>query len=1119
MTLSADRFSEFFQAIHDDDSGNTFQPFPWQERLANRVIARASHSSGANPENTTSAHDAAWPECLALPTGSGKTTCLDIAVFALACQAELPASQRTAARKIIFVVDRRVIVDEAFEHARAMSRKLADAVNQQCGGILQEVAEALLKIAGAEALGPLLAEPLLPLTCHQLRGGMYRDDAWARTPTQPCVIASTVDQIGSRLLFRAYGRSSKAWGLQAGLAGNDSLIILDEAHCANPFLQTMRSITRYRRWSDQAVGGPFQFVVMSATPPADVKPFQTKEDDLKHEVLGARIRRRKLARLQEAKKAKGTDALQALQELAVTLIEQAAEFATTGQQRVGILVNRVLTARTIYQVLNALAQAPEGDSGVEPRHLKDIRKALKPLTDNFDVVLLTGRMRPIDRNRLMREWKPEKNEADDVGLLRWLGTSSTRPPLTRPVFVIATQCLEVGANLDFDALVTECASLDALRQRFGRLDRVARPQNSDRENEVRASVVVRADQTSITNPDPVYGTCIADTWKFLNDHTTAEPSDGTTSDADKSTFDFGISAVDALLRDIGSDELQPLNKAVPDAPIMLPAHLDCWVQTSPEPQPSPDPAIFLHGPESSIPDVQVCWRADLPLTPWSGNDCEETLISTVAIAPPSAMECMPVPLSAFRRWWADTNVSLDDLADVDISSGSEIPRWEGQPVTAVVWRGIEHSKLLRRGSKDRDRQLRPGDTIVLPVESQSWNVFGHIPNLDGHHADDLTQIDVGDQCQVEARRRVVLRLHPAVIKGWPRPEKAPVATEDSDAPSVAADSESQEPRIALQRLLSKPDLPENDELLAAIKACRPADDANWLSRAIDALSSRRMKRSQLNINSVETVRVRVAGLIEPLNDERLSLSETVSSEDDSISGEVKVKLQDHCDAVAELARRFADVLDLGDLSDLFAAVGRVHDLGKADQRFQSFLFGGNSLRRRFETDAYAKSSGLRPAGRDYRDAWQQSGLPDGFRHELLSLQIAEHVLPLELDTWQRDLYLHLIAAHHGHARPFAPVILESPDETTHSQLGIPGSHLVLPEDINAADRLGWTPPHRLDSGVSDRFWRLVRHFGWWGLAWLEAVFILADHRQSEREESVSESQQPASELEAAEATA
>ena len=106
------------------------------------------------------------------------------------------------------------------------------------------------------------------------------------------------------------------------------------------------------------------------------------------------------------------------------------------------------------------------------------------------------------------------------------------------LFVVATQTIEVGANIDFDALVTEAATLDALRQRFGRLDRLGELKKTC------AAVVLR--KADKGKEDPVYGEDLKQAWDWLK-----RQANGSAN------VDFGINALKEKFE-------AAVNDAVPD---------------------------------------------------------------------------------------------------------------------------------------------------------------------------------------------------------------------------------------------------------------------------------------------------------------------------------------------------------------------------------------------------------------------------------------------------------------------------------------------------------------------------------------------------------------------------
>ncbi len=212
-----------------------------------------------------------------------------------------------------------------------------------------------------------------------------------------------------------------------------------------------------------------------------------------------------------------------------------------------------------------------------------------------------------------------------------------------------------------------------------------------------------------------------------------------------------------------------------DAPVMLPAYLDCWVQTNPSPAADPDVAIFLHGPQREMAEVQVCWRGDLP----EGGD-EEAWVDILSLCPPTTLECLPVPLHVFRDWMSSKGVFEDLSSDVVeiLGLADKGRKEESRGIAAFVWRGPDESSFMK-GTSD----IHPGDTIVLRAQCGGWQALGHLP---GAPADpqsspekvlnyaDVRLLDVAEKSTVAARRRAVLRIHPEL---WPVAEAETAAAE------------------------------------------------------------------------------------------------------------------------------------------------------------------------------------------------------------------------------------------------------------------------------------------------------------------------------------------------------
>jgi CRISPR-associated endonuclease/helicase Cas3 len=197
--------------------------------------------------------------------------------------------------------------------------------------------------------------------------------------------------------------------------------------------------------------------------------------------------------------------------------------------------------------------------------------------------------------------------------------------------------------------------------------------------------------------------------------------------------------------------------------------------------------------------------------------------------------------------------------------------------------------------------------------------------------------------------------------------------------------------------------------------------------------------------------------------------------------------------VRDYAERFARAVVLPDranrvVSDL-ALAGWLHDIGKADPRFQVWLHGGDEMAAVLAEVPFAKSS-QNPRNRAaIHRTRERAGYPQGGRHEVQSLALMADQQQIRDQANDWDLVQHLVVSHHGFGRPFVPVVFDPQPVDVALRHG----------DVDLAHHSNHEL-YRIEAGVPERYWRLVRRYGWWGLAWLEAILRLADQRRSEYEE-------------------
>ena len=941
-------FEDFYRAINDRS------PFPWQARLARQIAAQSE-----------------WPAEIGVPTGLGKTACLDIAVWWLASQAHLPAEQRPTPTRIWWVVNRRLLVDEASRHAEHIQALLSDPDSKggtaECAETLSRAAARLKRLAGPGANEPIHVIPL--------RGGI----ALRRppNPAQPSIIVSTIPMYGSRLLFRGYGSSRSMRPIDAALAGTDSLVLVDEAHLARhlrDLIPKLRQCTPAgtNRLLPARRDAP-QVVSLTATGDSSSHDrFDLDAADLANATICERVYAAKPVGIDEAPKG---DAAKALQDAALTMLAEASSPASCV-----IFCNTPSLARRVFSLVK--------------NH---------KLGADSDLMLVTGRTRQRDSDELRRRLLSPSEGAPAL--------AGPRPDRKRHLIVVATQTLEVGADLDFEYLVTEQCGIRALTQRLGRLNRLGRHQHA-------RAVYVHRPHPLRFDGWPVYGTEPEVVLQRLES--------GGFEEAEVNL------SPNVIAKRLGEPEDDPGR-----APEVLPDLLWEWIKTTTPPHGEAPVEPYFSGIGEKRPTVSVLWRAYLPTT----EDAKDP--DTFAGEATEQHD----GVAALTRLWP--RIHNDEVIELPLS----------ESVAALQKRKFAQVHRIADGNTVELVQLadlRPGDTVVLPVDAGMCDAYG----WDAEGADPVVDLSL---------KRSGLPL-------------------DRSALSALCGNQSGQP---------------DADLLSALRDARgegdEEPDETRMQEAAASLISMLRERDMFGFESAdrdEFLDSLDPAPVRPLNEvPRLEVSSVEPTASLDESDEVSLcdqlppeamELVAHGEAVGDRARRLAAALGLSArLADVIALAGKCHDVGKADSRFQRWL--NPKALAPADDPSHAPLAKSRMGKSLWSAARSDAGWPRGGRHEELSARLVKGWIAASgscLDDDDQNLLLHLVISHHGKGRPLVVPVTDGTPESVRWTFEN-GMDVSVTADLSQTD---WNQP--------TRFRRLNEKHGPWGLALLEALIRQADHEVS-----------------------